>query len=334
MDKTIKKHFYEVNPFFMMRRPLLPFQFFEKVETGEDFLDSLEVLIEDKRIREAILVASPSLYQAIDVIKKENRDICKEKKLKQVSSSLVKYISRMSTRATPFGLFSGVCEGNGKDEQEIIFESSDEICKRTRPDMEWLLAYVHQLENKIEILSSLKVKWNSATQNVGERIELRATTYCGQGNNNEDFDKDTISIRGTEAVYFVRGISSEGIIYKDLITMFIKKYEGELEKFELEKFVYDLFSKEFLISDLRPPLTQESPLDYFRRHLSTIDSAIDEITYLDSLIQLINEYNQLQIGEGIPKYQLIIDFMSKKIKAKNYLEVDFSYPNATFCQFR
>ncbi|MET1942804.1 lantibiotic dehydratase [Enterococcus faecalis] len=330
MDRTTKNRFYEANPFFMMRRPLLPFEFFEKVETGENFLDSLEILIEDKRIREAILVASPSLYQSIDVIKKENRDKCKEKKLKQVSSSLVKYISRMSTRATPFGLFSGVCEGNSKDEQEIIFEASDEVRKRTRPDMEWLLAYVHQLENQIEILSFLKVKWNSATQNVGERIELRAATYCGQGNNNEDFDKDTISIRGTEAVYFVRDISSEGIVYRDLITMFIKKYESELEKSDLEKFVYDLFSKEFLISDLRPPLTQESPLDYLRRHLSTIDSAVDETSYLDLLMQLINEYDQLQIGEGIQKYQSIIDFMSKKIKVKNYLQVDFSYPNENF----
>lgn len=79
MDRTTKNRFYEANPFFMMRRPLLPFEFFEKVETGENFLDSLEILIEDKRIREAILVASPSLYQSIDVIKKENRDKCKEK---------------------------------------------------------------------------------------------------------------------------------------------------------------------------------------------------------------------------------------------------------------
>ncbi|EIF2122595.1 lantibiotic dehydratase [Listeria monocytogenes] len=328
MDK--EDYLYKVNPFFMVRRPLLPFNFFEKIESGENFLDSLELLVEDNQIREAILVASPSLYQSIDVIKKENRDKCKEKKLKQVSNSLVKYISRMSTRATPFGLFSGVCEGNVTDEKKIVFEAFDEVHKRTRPDMEWLLAYVHQLENRIDILNFLKVKWNPATQNVGERIELRAATYCGQGNKHQDSDKDTISIRGTEAVYFVRDLSKKEIIYSDLIKQFVKKYENELDKADLEKFVYDLFFKEFLISDLRPPLTQKSPLSYLRNHLSNIDYAIKEINYLDILIRLVREYDQLQIGEGIQKYQDIIEFMSEKISVKNYLQVDFSYPNDKF----
>ena len=66
----------------------------------------------DPLIREALAIASPTLYQAL----------INHKEDKQIHSSLLKYFSRMTSRSTPYGLFSFVSLGSFGQSDGISFD--------------------------------------------------------------------------------------------------------------------------------------------------------------------------------------------------------------------
>ncbi len=87
--------------------------FFDPNVTGADAAHVIQGWCRDQVIRESILVASKNLYETMNSFA-EGKTI---KKKEQFLNSLYKYVIRMSTRPTPFGLFSGVgfgrmAEGN------------------------------------------------------------------------------------------------------------------------------------------------------------------------------------------------------------------------------
>jgi hypothetical protein len=119
-----KVSLYKPLNFFMFRTPVFTSEFFDNInfpdEKGSMFNDSLFQkvisLAENPIIREAVNVASTSLINAIDKLKNE-KDI---KKKEQIILNFLKYLIRMSTRPTPFGLFSGVTSGDISDSTKYI----------------------------------------------------------------------------------------------------------------------------------------------------------------------------------------------------------------------
>src|SRR5438552_18348714 len=89
--------------FFSARSSLLPWDAFLAFEDRA----SLRALVADPAVREAIFLASPSLEESLEYWE---RDPSSERG-KKVELSLVKYVARLSSRATPFGLFAGVSLG-------------------------------------------------------------------------------------------------------------------------------------------------------------------------------------------------------------------------------
>src|SRR5207248_10197728 len=96
--------------FFVFRSSLLPYdvllRFFAK-RTREELRAELRAWLEEPAVREAIFLASPSLEESLPHWEREPTSERGEK----VELSLVKYLARMCSRATPFGLFAGVAQG-------------------------------------------------------------------------------------------------------------------------------------------------------------------------------------------------------------------------------
>ena len=83
---------------FLFRAPLHSFDLIQRALYDED---SLASVLKEKRFQEAIYIASPVLYKELQKYLKEKFND-KEKK-ERLQNSLIKYLSRMSTRCTPFG---------------------------------------------------------------------------------------------------------------------------------------------------------------------------------------------------------------------------------------
>ncbi|MEX1362767.1 MAG: lantibiotic dehydratase [Nannocystaceae bacterium] len=101
----------------VLRTPLLPFDDFlewsrhaqgESDEGARERLrQELARIIERPEVREALFVASPSLVQSLEVWRADPHS----KQGEQLERALVRYLSRMTARPTPFGLCSGVSVG-------------------------------------------------------------------------------------------------------------------------------------------------------------------------------------------------------------------------------
>lgn len=315
----MRKNIFEPLNFFMLRVPHLPIEYFKKVSNDSDFLTSLQQISKEKNIDEAISVASTTLKDSLSNLYLEKGS----KKNKQITSSFFKYISRMSTRATPFGLFAGVTTGNIAEKTEVILNQKEYFKKRTRADMGWLLGMVYKLESNPIIYKQLTLQTNNAIKYRGNRIILPFVSACGQVENREKDQLETVSIQGAEPINKALEFANKPIKYDKLLYELIKEYP-QANQSQIEGMVSGLFKKEYLISELRPPLTNSKPLDYILTKLDRLHDADQERLILNNIKNKINQYDTLSLGEGTSFYLDLVNEMKEINNVKNPLQVDMS----------
>lgn len=250
-----EKHF-RILPDFMIRTAMLPLESINEIKTGDEFLTSLEKFIDEGVMGEAILVASSSLS---NMLEKSNYN---QKDRNSIAFSLYKYISRTFSRTTPFGLFASVGMGTFDNIQKNINFQELEFKKNSRIDMEWLLGFIDSMEKEKHIVAQLRVKANHTIVKSGKRMELLFPTHCGQGEKIEGTITDTISIRLTDASKYTLEKAKEPIVFSNLVDDIYEQYGKEIDRDIVFNFVWEMFRQEFLISELRPPLLGENPVDY------------------------------------------------------------------------
>jgi len=326
--KSKKEKIYSPLSLFMMRTPLLPLEYFEQL-CAADLQDSLDIAIQDPLIQEAIAVASENLHEAMPNFKEEKNP----KKQKQVAASLLKYLSRMSTRPTPFGLFASVASGNLAKQTEVNLNTKY-LMKRTRPDMEWLLFIVYKLEQRPEIVMQLLVQKNQAVQNTGGRIELLYPSLMGQMFNKvtgTDTKPGKVTVRATPPAVRALELSEQPIAFGMIMQQMLKEYE-DVEGVTTEvifHFLWELFTKEFLISELRPPLTLSSPLDYILSRLNRIQGAEAEVELLTRAKQSMHDYDQYELGQGLASYLELQQYMKNYGEMQSMAQVDLTLLSKT-----
>lgn len=109
---------YTTGEYYISRNTLLPFEWYIKLaeEMDEEKIkDSLVRIFSMPEVQEALLVSSPDLFNAMKRINIYGTSKDSEK----LVESLLKYFIRMTTRTTPFGLFSGISIGKFGKETEI-----------------------------------------------------------------------------------------------------------------------------------------------------------------------------------------------------------------------
>ncbi|WP_025689409.1 lantibiotic dehydratase [Paenibacillus zanthoxyli] len=309
-------------PFFMLRMPLLPMKSFCEIQKGDSYIDSLQKLLKNSYVKEAIAVASPRLYEALPHL--VNRS--DERKTKQAASSVLKYLSRMSTRPTPFGLFAGVTAGYLAKKTDVRMNAPKYYTKRTRPDMEWLLLVVKRLEERLDVVKQLRVTRNHAVQCTGSRMEFLYPTLTGQAQNGENGQDDKISVRATPPAMTALELAAQPILFEDLVHKLTGLYQEGQEAGEqvITNFVWTLFSKEFLISELRPPLTIPSPLEYLLERLEPLKGVDEEKRMLTQVQSLIRKYDDCPLGGGLEIYQEMTEYMKQYGETKSAVQVDLA----------
>ena len=105
----------------ILRSPLLSFETIHTIN-----YNYLKEVSSDKVFLETIFLASPLLYDELQKLMVNK--ISKPKEEKRLQYSILRYLIRMCTRCTPFGLFAGCTVGKIKEENNI------EMRKRFTPD--------------------------------------------------------------------------------------------------------------------------------------------------------------------------------------------------------
>ena len=132
--KNYFKEWYQPHESFVVRNPLFPLEnFFNwKTDPAADIIASKEILRESLRefylqplVQEALYVGSPDLHEQL-LLWIENK-IDKPDKKEKLELSLVKYMIRMCTRCTPYGLFASCTAGNFLDTTNIEISDKNSL---------------------------------------------------------------------------------------------------------------------------------------------------------------------------------------------------------------
>lgn len=318
-----ENNMFKSSGFFMMRTPLFPVDIYTEMFCQSSLeLDKKEIfnLVKNNNvIKEAILVSSISLYNEIENI----YSIKNDRKKEQILSSLVKYIIRMTTRTTPFGLYSGVTKGNFDAETKIKIRNNRENIKRARPDMEWVYSVIRDIENDQKILDNIHIIRNDLAIVNGSRVDIGYISNYGQIMKEDNLDNITASIRYTNQVQKVMELTEKPIKYKEILFIF-KSNNPDVETERIKTFLNQLMENEYLITEIRPSLGSVDPFQYILSKLDKIEAAKDIYNSLNEIKLLIDKYNSIPIGDGEKLYLNIIEKMKSVHECKNYIQIDMS----------
>jgi thiopeptide-type bacteriocin biosynthesis protein len=300
---------YQSCDFYMLRTPMLPIEFYQSICFLDDteLKEELNRVLETKEIREAIQVGSASLYNNLEQMNNK------------VSSSVMKYLIRMSTRTTPYGLFSGINIGSFDTYTSICLDDKKNFKKRMRPDMEWLYGVINNSESNPKLVKSIKVKKNNLAYKKGDRLENPYVSNLGMTGTK---DGETVtSIRWTDLLNLVMENTQEFIKIKELVHIILEKYPHVKEE-KITNYIEELVRYEYLITSLRPPLTEINLFEYVMNQVKELENSDELYGQLDDIAHKINTYNTQAIGDSQELLSDIVKDMDNLYNTNNYLQID------------
>jgi thiopeptide-type bacteriocin biosynthesis protein len=237
---------YRAAGYFVLRAPALPADTVVRIladTTTESVHERLRQVAAEPAVRQALAMASPDLAEALD--RADHVDSARSARRR---SGVLRYVTRMSTRPTPFGLFAGVAWGTVTDRCAVHLAGPPR--RRTRTDLGWLLAVVESAEPAL--LPSLTLTVNPLVHVVGDRVTLRPADVYGR------VDRRSISVRATPVVRAVLDRAGTPCRYGALVDHVSATFPTA-PRDRIEGLVRQLHGLHVLTTDLRPRLNQPHP---------------------------------------------------------------------------
>jgi thiopeptide-type bacteriocin biosynthesis protein len=293
-------------PFFFLRSPQWTMEDCDQILGHQDWINEIFNRYEVEGVfREAIAVASPSLHLALQKPNFQRTD--------SIGMSLLNYALRMSTRATPFGLFSFVATGSWGETTAISLDLS-KVRKRARPDMSWVYALIQKLYADETSFLTLPVRTNPLIKEGEERFFL---SYVRQLEKDDKKPAQTFSIRATSLAKTIFSLTKEPREIHLLCEDLLQSLPG-LDRLKLQGVIRNLLSQQFLLPSFIPSLLSFSP---FEDLLPLLPKSLA----LDAIVQKIEVYHQLSLGKGINALEELQRDMEALAPAKTFLQIDTVY---------
>jgi len=230
-------------------------------EEREAFRARLRPCLEMEAVREALALASPDLSAKIQ----EWVDGSLQGKVaRNVDHALVKYLNRMATRCTPFGLFASVSLGGWGQGTFLALGPWEGTRRKARLDWRIVGRLQELLEEVPQIRELERFRPNTTLHASGGGYRyLKSTHREGMGTTYH-----LEAVEQTPHLDWVIDHSSQGKSLGELaeaLAGFMGAPVGEASAF-LEL----LAGSQILVGDLQPPLTKGDPLDWLMERVERV----------------------------------------------------------------
>lgn len=280
---------YHVFHSFFIRTPSASFK-----ELKEE---SFEAKMLNPYIREAIYVASPVLYAELQKYAVGTITDAGEKQ--RIESSLYRYINRMSSRCTPFGLFAGCSVGSIAGNNTAIVLKDHNRC--TRLDMYFLCTLSQELSKLPEIKEKVKYQPNTTLYPIGKKYRYIEYQY-----KNSKRIHQISSIERSVYLDAILKMARKGVKINEIVSYLV---ENEIKREEASAFIEELIDSQIIINELSPSVTGD---DFFARLIYILEELNIHEVLLSSLKEIQEILHQLDSSQmaTVELYQQII----RKIK--------------------
>ena len=252
---------------FVLRTPLLPFN--DWLGRCDDTADRgtararLKVLLSRPEVDEALFVASPSLHGRL----KQWRADPDSSQGRKVEQALVRYVSRMVGRATPFGLFAGVSVGRVGERTSLELEARTRYQRYTRIDNDYLFALTEAVGTDPQARARLRYRPNSSLYLAAGRLR-----YAEARLNGKERSYHLVSVEPNEYLQATLERARNGASLADLAVALVAD-DPEIELAEAEAYVNDLVETQLLQPAIGVAVTGTEPVDALLGALQEADRA-------------------------------------------------------------
>jgi lantibiotic biosynthesis protein len=272
----------------IVRAPLLPV---ERYPNGlPDAGAGASLLPDEPPVRAALAAGAGHLYSALE------RTGASAPDAPRLQRKLLRYLIRMTTRPTPYGLFAGVGMVEWGPSTDIALAPGP-LRTRARPDMGWLMDLVADLERDPAVRRQLGLFANPLALSRGGRVFLCEPAEGSEGND----PRHRVSIRATAAVQRVLARARMPVSHSDLAAE-LHSVPGATPA-KIDKLIDELWEQSFLLTDLRPPLTGINPGRYVCNRLSAIPAAQAVQAGLSELLEALERWDTLPLDERLGSWR-------------------------------
>lgn len=282
---------YQYLPDYILRTPLLPFTFYKSL-TKETFTSdkAFEKLIDNPLIMEAIFLASPSLYKELS---KWNKGLLNSEKINKLRFSFLKYLTRMSTRCTPFGLFAGCSVGSFKYANIIVNSTPNNNKRYTRIDMNYLCALAKGLSRKSHIKRQLLYYPNTSIYSIGNKLRYVEYYYF-----NGKRKHHIVEVDNSDFLEEILCYSKNGALIQDLEEKLI---DNNISNLEAKSFIEELIENQLLVSELEPSTSGLDFMSELKQRLIKFERCSEELNCLLEVERILKSLD-LRLENDVSKY--------------------------------
>ncbi|MBL4668497.1 MAG: lantibiotic dehydratase family protein [Flavobacteriales bacterium] len=304
---------YKVFNTYVLRTPLFPIDFFLNITKDKEVSDDkLKEIFQNPLVKESIYLASPILFEEIEKWT-ENKKLDDAKKIKL---SFFKYLSRMSSRPTPFGLFSG-CSIGRFDTQNRIKRANQLNKRHTRLDMDLTGIIVKRIEKNSIIKEQLLFYPNNSLYRIGDLIRFVESTY----NSSNKLIHKVIEVETSEYLENIIHFSKKG---KNITELANRLIEPEITIEDAKEFVSELIESQILTSELQQTVSGTENLENIistLKRLKNVDYILDILKSIkDKVVSLDNN-----VPNKISLYSQVLSLLKQmeiKINPKYVFQTD------------
>ncbi len=283
---------YEPLEWVLVRSPLLPVERYLELRGGCELGHEAELpsVVHDPVVRRAMAVASQSLFEQL------SRPPSRLSALRRWRLAVLRYLIRMSTRPTPYGLNAAVSLGRWNKRTDL--ELSSEEVVRARLDMGLLAALIDELEGRPEVVRELRLETHPTVIVRAGRAVLPERLGAGS-------DAFEVSVRAT------RPVLSALELCRKAPTAFAELAGALAEDFpdagpRIAELIHSLLREGLLMTELRPPLTRGDPARYLLSRLDRLVAARDERDRLAVAIAACERWQLLDAADGAEQFAALL----------------------------
>lgn len=329
---------FESAGFFVLRTPLLPIDelanWGARLQAPEADPSALPAALDaDRRelrvwlrellarpaVLEALHVASPHLSEALEAWRRDPDD----KKGRRAEEALVRYAIRMTSRATPFGLFAGCTVGHVGGPSRLKLAPRDAYRRHSRLDTDYLFSLADELNQDRELRRTLRYRPNSSLYRAAGRVRYAEArlegfmlTYHLVAVEPDDFLDAALRQAAAGAA---PGEIAAAVAATDP--------DGEITLEEAEGYVDELIESQILVSDLWPAVTGPEAVHGLIERLAA--RGHEQAHVLRRTHEALEDLDRRELGANPHRYAEIattLEPLPKHVDARRLYQVDLVKP--------
>ena len=324
--------------FFVLRTPSLPYDFQAawsvNLQASNALPGALEPAAEADRealrrrlrgavlrpdIREALYVASPDLEASLEAWV---QGALTPERAQRVEQSLVRYLTRMSSRCTPFGLFAGCSLGAWGADTRLAVPEWRYCQRRTRLDMHYLEALVEALGRDPAVRSAQTYRPNSSLYLAAGRWRY-AEARLGVGTGR---DYHLVALEPTGHLESTLKRAGAGA---DLASLAGALVPGTANAVQAGAFIGELVDAQVLTGGLFPPLTGTEALPAVVERLRADARTHDQGQALGAVQEALDRMDEHGPGLDPQRYRDLAGTLAAQpvpVDPKHLFQVDLYKP--------